>query len=182
MKKILFGATALLLLGACSGNGTTEKAREDFTRVADSKGPVESTEAAVEQVCLDSLRADSIQKKEEKSFYNSLPNIRKLVETEFRKETKYLHSLGFKGSFQERGKEEDWLAEGTFTLEKGQRKCVVNAHVDGYSECYKITITGDDEAKELYYNETKKYTRTKYGTPIKNKLKGNTIIVDIEDY
>lgn len=137
---------------------------------------------AAEETRQDSIRQDSIAKAEAESFYNSLPDIKKLAVNDYKKETKYLHSLGFEGSFKERGIEEDWHADGTFTLENGERKCVVKAQIDGYYEEYNITITGDDEAKEIYYKETKKYTRTIYGSPIKTKLKGNTISVDIQNY
>ena len=180
MKKLLFGAAALLLMASCSGNRTTEKASDDSARIADSIAQVETAKA--EQTRLDSIRTDSLKHEEEELFYNSLPNIKKLAVSDNKKETKYLHSLGFKGAFKEKGMEEDWRAEGTFTLEEGQRKCIVKAHIDGYYQDYSITITGDDEAKEKYYKETKKITRTTYGSPIRTKLKGNTIVVEIQDY
>ena len=182
MKKLLFGAAALLLMASCSGNRTTEKASDDSARTADSIAQVETAKAAAEQARLDSLRTDSIKHEEEKLFYNSLPNIKKLAVSDHKKVTKYLHSLGFKGAFKEKGMEEDWRADGTFTLEKGQRKCIVKAHIDGYYQDCSITITGDDEAKEKFYKEAKKITRTTYGSPIRTKLKGNTIVVEIQDY
>lgn len=42
MKKLLLGAVALLLMASCSGNGTSEKAKEDSTRITDSIAPVEA--------------------------------------------------------------------------------------------------------------------------------------------
>ena len=189
MKKLLFGAAALLMMTSCSGNGGSDKANEESAQAGDSITQVEATQkaedatnVAAEQARLDSLRADSIQKAEAESFYNSLPDIKKLTIADHKKETNYLRSLGFKGSFKEKGMEEDWRADGTFTLEKGNRKCVVKAHVDGYYQDYNITITGDEDAKKMYYNKTKKITRTKYDSPIKTKLKGNTIVVEVQDY
>ena len=182
MKKLFFGAVMMLLMASCAEKGSSEKAREDSARIADSIVQAETAKAAAEQARLDSLRTDSIKHEEEKLFYNSLPNIKTLAVSDNKKETKYLHSLGFKGAFKEKGMEEDWRADGTFTLEEGQRKCIVKAHIDGYYQDYSITITGDDEAKEKYYNEIKKITRTTYGSPIRTKLKGNTIVVEIEDY
>ena len=58
MKKLLFGATALLLMASCSGNGTNEKAKEDSARIADSIAQVENAKAAAEQARLDSIRQD----------------------------------------------------------------------------------------------------------------------------
>lgn len=177
MKNFLFGVTAIILMASCSSNGISEKAHEDSARIADSIAQVEDAKAAAEQA-----RLDSINKMEAESFYNSLPNIKKLALSDDKKETQYLHSLGFNGSFKVEGMEEDWRANGTFTLEEGQRKCIVKAHIDGYNQEYNITITGDDEAMDKYYAETKKIKRTVYGSPIKTKLKGNTLKIEIQDY
>ena len=48
MKKVLFGAAALLLMASCSGNGTKEKAKEDSIRIADSITQVEAAQGAAE--------------------------------------------------------------------------------------------------------------------------------------
>ena len=42
MKKLLLGAAALFLMTGCSGNGTSEKTREDSARIADSIAQVEA--------------------------------------------------------------------------------------------------------------------------------------------
>ena len=60
MKKLLFGAAALLLMASCSGNTTKEKAKEDSIRIADSIAQVEAAKAAAEQARMDSIRQDSI--------------------------------------------------------------------------------------------------------------------------
>lgn len=60
MKKLLFGAAALFLMASCAGNGTSEKAREDSARIADSIAQVK----AAEEARLDSIRLDSIAKAE----------------------------------------------------------------------------------------------------------------------
>lgn len=180
MKKLLFGATALLVMTSCSGNGSSDKSSDDATFRADSIAKVEAAKAAAEQARLDSLRTDSINKAEAESFYNSLPKLKKLATFDEKKVTKYLHSLGFNGTFKVEGMEEDWRANGIFTLERGERKCVVKAHISGYFEDYDITITGDAEAVDRYYKECKKVTRTSYGTPIETKLKDNTIAITTE--
>ena len=78
MKKLLFGAVALLLMASCSGNGTTEKANDDSARIADSIAQVEAAKAAAEQARVDSLRQDSIANAEkaaqEASKYDDLIN------------------------------------------------------------------------------------------------------------
>ena len=67
MKKLLFGVAALLLMASCSGNGTTEKASEDSTHIADSIAQVEAAQAAAEQA-----RQDSIAKAEAAAQYDNL--------------------------------------------------------------------------------------------------------------
>lgn len=181
MKNLLLVIVILLLTASCVEKGTSDKAKEDSARIADSIAQVEDAKIAAEQARLDSIRKDSINNAEADLFYNSLPNIKKLAIGDHTKITKYLHSLGFKGSYKELGKEEDWRAIGTFTMEEGQRKCTINAFVSGYDESYDITITGDDEIKDKYYKETKKIKHTIYDCTIKPKLKGNTIAIDITD-
>ena len=65
MKKLFFGAAALLLMASCSGNGASKKANDDSARIADSIAQVETAKVTSEQACLDSLRQDSIAKAEE---------------------------------------------------------------------------------------------------------------------
>ena len=65
MKKSLLGAAALLLMVSCASNGTSEKAKEDSIRIADSIAQVEAAKASAEQARLDSLHQDSIAKAEE---------------------------------------------------------------------------------------------------------------------
>ena len=66
MKIFLFGVTALFLMASCSGNGASEKAKEDSLRIADSIAQVEAAKA--EQARLDSIRQDSIAKAELEAF------------------------------------------------------------------------------------------------------------------
>lgn len=72
MKKLLFGAAALLLMASCSGNGTAEKAKDDSASVADSIAKVEAAKGAAKQARLDSLRQDSIQKEADFAEIQSL--------------------------------------------------------------------------------------------------------------
>ena len=65
MRKLLFGAVALLLMASCAGNGGSEKAGTDSSQTTDS--PVQTVDAAqakAEQARQDSIRQDSITKAE----------------------------------------------------------------------------------------------------------------------
>ena len=74
MKKLFFGGVALLLMASCAGRGSSEKAREDSVRIADSIAQVETATAAAEQARQDSIRQDSIAKAEAASQYDDLLN------------------------------------------------------------------------------------------------------------
>lgn len=80
MKKLLFGVATILLIVSCSGNGASEKAREDAARIADSIAKVEAEQAAAEQARLDSLRQDSIAKAQ--SLQANSAEVEKMI-TEF---------------------------------------------------------------------------------------------------
>lgn len=75
MKKLLFGAAALLLMTSCAGNGASEKSHDDSTRIADSIALVESANAVAEQARLDSIRQDSIQKETEKAEFSEIQSL-----------------------------------------------------------------------------------------------------------
>lgn len=117
MKKILFGVATMLLFASCSGNGSSEKAKEDSARIADSIAKVEAAKEASEQARLDSLRQDSITQeinmrlKPEvfRDFFNE------------KKMKKDLSALGFKLLKEEYDHEEEW---------------------DGYWAKYKRTMNG----------------------------------------
>ena len=74
MKKLLFGAAAIMLMVSCSGNGASEKAQEDSTRITDSIAQQEAALATDGQVRQDSLRQDSIAKAEAAAQYDDLLN------------------------------------------------------------------------------------------------------------
>lgn len=68
MKKLLFGVTALLLLGACSGSNSSKNENQESDSI-ETTGTDSKTENAIlnqEQARLDSLRQDSIAKAEKK--------------------------------------------------------------------------------------------------------------------
>ena len=66
MKKLLFGAAAIMLMISCSGNGTTEKTNEDSANIADSVAQIDTAKvkAEVEKAYQDSIQQDSIAKAE----------------------------------------------------------------------------------------------------------------------
>lgn len=65
MKKILFGATALLLLGACSGLDSSKIGNQDTDSLIGTK--TENVNADTEQDQLDSLHQGTIAKEEKKA-------------------------------------------------------------------------------------------------------------------
>ena len=65
MRKLLFGAVALLLMASCAGNGGSEKAGTDSNQTTDSPVQTEvAAQAEAEQARQDSIRQDSIAKAE----------------------------------------------------------------------------------------------------------------------
>ena len=68
MKKLLFGVTALLLLGACSGSNSSknENQESDSIETIGTDSKTENAAPSQEQARLDSLRQDSIAKAEKK--------------------------------------------------------------------------------------------------------------------
>ena len=70
MRKLLFGAVALLLMASCAGNGGSEKAGTDSSQTTDS--PVQTEVAA--QAEADQARQDSITKAEKAAQYDELLN------------------------------------------------------------------------------------------------------------
>lgn len=117
MKKLLFGVAMMLLVASCSGNGASEKEREDSVHFADSIAQVEAAKAVAEQARRDSLGQDSITQeinmrlKPEvfRDYYNE------------KKMKKDLSALGFKLLKEEYEHEEEW---------------------DGYWAKYKRTLNG----------------------------------------
>lgn len=174
MKKLLFGAAAVLLMASCSGNGSaekTEKTGEDSARISDSIAQVEAAQAASEKAHQDSLRADSIQKAEADAFYNKLPDPKKIVWDV--NAGKYLKKLGFSGS--SRGDEES--AEGTYTLTDGDKTCKVHYTTEFNIGDTEVTITGDEEALNKFYKRASKMKASyeEGGTTVEKK--GNTVYI-----
>lgn len=174
MKKILFGAVAVLLVVSCSGNGNSERSREDSASMADSIAQVEDAKAAAEQARLDSihqdsLRADSIANAE--AFYKKLPDPKKIVWDA--NAGKYLKKLGFSGSSH--GDEEN--AEGTFILTEGNKTCKVHFTTEFNVGDTEVTITGDEDALNKFYERASKMKATyeEGGTTVEKK--GNTVYI-----
>ena len=80
MKKLLFGVISLLLMASCAGRQSSEDARKDSIRRADSIALIkaeatrieaeEAAKAAAEQARLDSIRQDSIKSREKLNNFN----------------------------------------------------------------------------------------------------------------
>ena len=165
MKILLFGTAALFLMASCSGNGGSEKTKEDSTHIeatrdsllADSiaqaegaRQAEEAAKAAAEQARLDSIRQDSIRKKalERENFNKSLPDVYKLYNLYDNQRGRYLRSLGYKKS------------GSSYMKRVGTRSIVVKfsrgIDSDGRDEeNIEITINGDNEALNKLYMKAK---------------------------
>ena len=180
MKKLLFGAAALLVMVMASCNGASEKAREDSIRIADSIAQIEAAKAAAEQARLDSIRQDSIQNAEEFSrvvkALENLPNEKDKI-------VGYLTALGFKGSKKTSTRTQDYIGSEievevekyhyTFTL--GDKSITYSMDFEdtlAFGSCtQKITVEGDDDALDCLYRAARK----KYDNVSK---RGNTIVIE----
>lgn len=171
MKKLLLGAAALFLMASCSGNGPTEKTKEDSVRIADSIAQVEAAQAAAEQARLDSIRADSIKQAEADAFYNKLPDPKKIVWNE--KAGNYLKKLGFSGNTHG----DEGYAEGTYILTDGDKTCKVHFTTESNTSDTEVTITGDDNALEKFYKRASKMRASSFEGGTEVKKKGNTIYI-----
>lgn len=159
MKKLLFGAVALFLMISCTGKGSSEKAKEDSARIADSIANVEAAKVA-EQARLDSVRRDSMNNIQE--FARVVKALENLP-TDHNRLEGFLKRLGFKGSKKTSTKEENYfdnmlkvqVEKYYYTFTKGN-KCITYSSVyetspvfDNYHQ--KITIEGDENALDRFY-------------------------------
>lgn len=182
MKKLLYGAVALLLTASCAGN-KAEKENEESIRQADSIAAIEArqeAQAAAEQARLDSLRQDSIAKAEKASAniptFNEIMNCSNLA--------KMFKSHGFKTSVKKVYNEayETYDEDVTATYSEGNLYC--KYITDGYGLEY--TIKGNDELLDKFLKDAKAYiSREKKKNNISENAKayksGSTVTVYFGD-
>lgn len=186
MKKSLFLIGVLFLLGSCSNK--TPESQSDSMNIADTAAVANTDSIAG---FADTAMPEEPTTKEETQkevatddgkFEKSLPDMKKLINKAEDKAAGYLKSLGFKGSMKDKGVEEDWQSNGTFTLQSGDKKCTIKIHQTGYEAQMTVTVTGDDAALTKLYNEAKAVKSYSGGTPVKTTKSGNSIHIDIQLY
>ncbi|MCH5318686.1 MAG: hypothetical protein J1E38_03125 [Paramuribaculum sp.] len=184
MKKLFYFAAGLLVMAgmavSCTGTGSkADQEREDSIRRADSIAKVEAaikdSIAKAEAARLDSIRQDSIAKAEE--FSKALDALKEMTLTE--NSGKKLKELGFTGSTRE--EQSGQVKKLNYTLTVGSKTCKVSYTVDSteaYCETEKITVEGDDEWLEEFYQKSLK---RKGGGPewfCDVTKKGNTVTIE----
>ena len=188
MKKgLLFAIAALALLaGACGGSKEAEKAAEDSARRADSMAQVKAAEeaaiAAAEQARLDSLRQDSIEKREK--AIERIPSFSQINNGNLES---VLKKAGFK--IKKKTGEEPWggeyftyVASATYNPVEGV-SCTYKATGNGFS----FTIVGADDQLEQFYQDAKNYiAKAKRNNPEdpwvaewSAKKSGNTVTISM---
>lgn len=185
MKKLLFGVMALILLASCSGNGGTDKSREDSILRADSIRQADSIAAAevalkAQQAMQDSIRQDSVRNDE--AFANALKALEHLPSSG--NLDKYLKGLGFTGSSKSSVRSEYDDAEGfdrevdvqkfNYTLTLGNKSIKYQRDIQSTmswdTDEEKVTIEGDEDALNNFYNNARKR-----GDEVTKK--GNTVTI-----
>ena len=175
MKKILFGAAALFLMASCGGKGE-DKTSSDSSAVIDTavqansdtqngKGAVQNSE--------DNLSTTN-DENESKAILAALPDPKKLIKAG--DPTKYLKSLGFKGSKKEKTNEFGEITlVGTYSFNAGKKSISVRwENLMGSNE-WDVTIKNDDKALEEFYSNAKKQQGKGEYWEKKVKKSGNTV-------
>lgn len=183
--NITFIAALALMVGACGGK-EAEKAAEDSARRADSMAQVKAAEeaaiAAAEQARLDSLRQDSIEKREK--AIEKIPSFSQINGANMES---VLKKAGFK--IKKKTEEVPWggeyftyVASATYNPVEGV-SCTYKTTGNGYS----FTIVGADDQLEQFYQDAKNYiAKAKRNNPAdpwvaewSAKKSGNTVTLSM---
>lgn len=170
MRKILPFAFALALavMTGCSnkaGEGSADSAVD--TVLTDT---VPSDTLPPESDTLDPA-ADSLDREHAEAFLSKIPDPRGLCQMELNAGTvdKYLPTLGYKVTGKNR-----------WELKMGSRSCTVEQkdtyfEKEGRALIYEVTITGDPEALDTYYERAKDLEGTDFGVNYSVEKVGNTV-------
>ena len=186
MKKVFLGAAALFLLTACSGNSASEKAIEDSSPTSDSIDQVEAIVDSTIQAAIDiqDEKKDNSQKIEEdlkqrneendsKKILAALPDPKRLLREV--NPTKYLRSLGFKGSTKTVPTIDGDKNVGKYSFEAGNKSITVRWENLMGCDGWDVTIKNDNKALENYYSKAKKQQARGEYWEIGVRKKGNTV-------
>lgn len=185
MKRILLGFSAMLIMASCSSNGGENSNNTDSVATIDT---ITSQDANIQQEEVKSVQpkeGDNVKTKEadlkpekestvSKSLTAVLPDPKKLIKTN--NPTKYLKSLGFKGSTKEVPTEYDGdKLVGKYSYSDGGKSINVRwENLMGSSE-WDVTIQNDDQALEEFYSNAKKQQAKGSYWEVKVKKSGNTV-------
>ena len=187
MKKFLFGIAALLLMASCSGNKeSSENVNEDSTSISDS--------IVLEEAPIDTVKQESngVQNEKKDTLQNSEDDLKSINEEKDSNEilaalpdpkrllnegnpTKYLKSLGFKGSYKTVQTMDGDKYVGNYTFEAGNKSITVRWENLMGSDGWDVTINNDTKALDNYYSKAKKQQGRGEYWEIGVKKKGNTV-------
>lgn len=186
MKKLLFGAAVLFLMTGCSGNGASEKANEDPSPNPDT--------IVQEETAIDTAKQENygIQNEKQDTLQNSQDDLKQINEENDSKKilaalpdpkrllrepnpSKYLRSLGFKGSYKTEPTVDGDRYVGKYSFEAGNKSITVRWENLMGSDEWDVTIMNDDKALEDYYSKAKKQQGRGEYWEIVVKKKGNTV-------
>lgn len=186
MKKFLFGTIAVLLMASCTGKRGSEATKDDSTCIADSIAKGEVAKAVAEQANygVQNERKDTLQNSEDdlkqineenesKEILAALPDPKRLLKGG--DPTKYLRSLGFKGSNKRVPTMEGDRYVGKYSFEAGNKSIKVSWENLLGSDEWDVTIKNDNNALENYYSKAKKQAGRGEYWEIVVKKKGNTV-------
>lgn len=167
MRKILPFALALAVMAGCANKGgegsadsatdtvLTDTVSRDTLAVSDTLDPA----------------ADSLAQAQAEAFLEKIPDPRGLCYMELTAGTidKYLPTLGYKVA-----------GKNKWELKAGPRTCTVEQkdtyfEKDGKALVFEVTVTGDDEALNTYYERAKNLEDTEFGVNYSVEKVGNTV-------
>lgn len=149
MKKLLLGASALLLMASCSGNGASEKANDDSVRMADSIAQVEVVTQA-DSTAIEAPEAEKAPELNVSAFYKKAGSGQYSI-LSLKKVQECLTNAGFtlkeKGTEKvTRGPYDDEVARyPEWTYENGSLEVEIVTYPRG-SEVYYIDFEFEDKA------------------------------------
>lgn len=183
MKKCFIYAVLMAMTMSTVSCGSS--AKDEAAAAADSARIAQQAVAAAkaaEQARLDSIRQDSImqdsiKKEQAQAFLAKLPAPRQLLSLGHVDVRNYLKSLGFSGSMKTVYDLGEEGGKGTFSLDAGDgRRCTVIYDSSVYPETIiSVTVVGDKEALDAYFNKAKKLRASYYEGATEVTRGGNTV-------
>ena len=168
MKKILLFVAVAALTASC-GNNTADKSADsiqaDSTAIEDST--VQESPNLPDTAISDTLTSDA-----DDPFLKAIPDPKELCREAVAAGTtgKYITSLGFKVT-----------APGEWIMKEGMKVCKIREidpdfEKDNAVRSFEVTIIGDDNALEQYYQKALRLEKAGFGSNYSVEKKGDTVI------